>query len=110
MKKKLLLLFFSVALIFSLSFAAVNVWAAEETKTPWSGLSNGEYNGETYNHPNPGGDYYLGTDADGNLFFETVNANPFAAYPQTEYFVDGFKIDFKIAPQAGSSFNEGQTY
>ena len=110
MKKKLLLLFLSVTLIFSLSFAAVNVWAAEETKTPWSGLSNGEYNGETYNNPNPGGDYYLGTDADGNLFFETVNANHFAAYPQTEYFVDGFKIDFKIAPQAGSSFNEGQTY
>ena len=110
MKKKLLLALLCVTLLASLAFAVMPVSAAEESKTTWSGCVNGVYNGITYNHPTPGGDYWLGTDADGNLFFETESTTPYAAYPQKEYYVDGFKIDFKIAPKGDATFNEGQTY
>ncbi len=111
MKKKLLLTLLCVTLLASLAFAVVPAYAAEESKIAWSSCSGGVYDGVTYN--NPGQDFYLGTDTEGNLFYETVGdgtATAFSALPQTEYYVDGFKIDFKIAPIGNANFAEGQTY
>lgn len=102
----------SIIMVVSLAMGSVSLFAfgQEETTSNWASLNNGVYNEVAYTQA--GNDYYLGTDADGNFFTQTVAAaKGYQFFQQKARYVNDFKTTFAItAVNSEDSFKEGATY